>query len=36
MFQTQGPNGIEYHEHMTVEKTMELIDGLKKTSGEVK
>lgn len=36
MFQTQGPNGIEYHEHMTVEKTLELIDGLKKTSGEVK
>lgn len=36
MFQTQGPNGIEYHEHMTVEKTMELIDGLKKNGGEVK
>ena len=30
MFQTQGPNGIEYHEHMTVEKTMDLIDGFKK------
>jgi NADH-quinone oxidoreductase subunit E len=28
MFQTQGPDGIEYHENMTVEKTMELIDGL--------
>lgn len=36
MFQTQGPNGIEYHEHMTVDKTMELIDGLKKNGGEVK
>ena len=36
MFQTQGPNGIEYHENMTVDKTMALIDGMKKTSGEVK
>jgi len=36
MFQTQGPKGIEYHEHMTVETTMELIDAMKKTSGEVK
>jgi len=34
MFQTQGPDGIKYHENMTVEKTMELIDGLK--SVEVK
>lgn len=30
MFQTQGPDGIKYHEHMTVDKTMELIDGLKR------
>lgn len=29
MFQTQGPEGIKYHENMTVEKTMELIDGYK-------
>jgi NADH-quinone oxidoreductase subunit E len=29
MFQTQGPNGIEYHENMTVEKTMVLVDALK-------
>jgi NADH-quinone oxidoreductase subunit E len=36
MFQTQGPNGIEYHEHMTVEKTVEMIEALKKNSGEVK
>ena len=31
MFQTQGPDGIKYHENMTVEKTMELIDGYKET-----
>lgn len=29
MFQTQGPDGIKYHENMTVEKTIELIDGYK-------
>lgn len=29
MFQTQGQDGIKYHENMTVEKTMELIDGYK-------
>lgn len=29
MFQIQGPDGIEYHENMTVEKTMELIEALK-------
>jgi NADH-quinone oxidoreductase subunit E len=34
MFQTQGPDGIKYYENMTVETTMELIDGLK--SMEVK
>ena len=29
MFQTQGPDGIKYHENMTVEKTMVLIDAFK-------
>jgi len=29
MFQTQDPDGIKYHENMTVEKTLELIDGYK-------
>lgn len=36
MFQTQGPDGIKYHEHMTVEKTLEVIGDFKKNSGEVK
>jgi NADH-quinone oxidoreductase subunit E len=36
MFQTQGPEGIKYHENMTVDKTMELIEALKKTVGEGK
>ena len=26
MFQVQGPDGIEYHENMTVEKTLEFIE----------
>ena len=30
MFQTQSGDGLEYHEHMTVEKTLELIEGWKK------
>ena len=30
MFQSQGPNGIKYHEHMTVESTMEVIENFKK------
>jgi NADH-quinone oxidoreductase E subunit len=30
MFQTQTSDGIKYHEHMTVESTMELIEGFKK------
>ena len=34
MFQTQGPDGIKYHEHMTVDKTMELINTLKHAIGE--
>jgi NADH-quinone oxidoreductase subunit E len=36
MFQIQGPNGIEYHEDMTVDKTMELVEALKKSGTEVK
>jgi len=36
MFQTQGPDGIKYHENMTVDRTMELIEALKKSTGEVK
>ena len=31
MFQIQGPDGIEYHENMTVDRTMELIEALKKS-----
>jgi NADH-quinone oxidoreductase subunit E len=30
MFQTQGPDGINYQENMTVDKTMELVEALKK------
>ena len=30
MFQTQGLDGIKYHENMTVESTMELIENFKK------
>ncbi len=36
MFQTQGPDGIKYHENMTVDRTLELIAALKKSVGEVK
>jgi len=36
MFQIQGPNGLEYHENMTVDKTMELVEALKKSGTEVK
>ena len=36
MFQLQGPDGIEYHENMTVDKTVELIDAMKKSGKEVK
>lgn len=35
MFQTQGPDGIKYHENMTVDRTMELISVLKKSIREV-
>jgi len=36
MFQIQGPDGIAYHENMTVDKTMELVEALKKSGKEVK
>ena len=36
MFQTQGPEGIKYHENMTVDKTVALIDTLRNAVGEVK
>lgn len=36
MFQSQGPHGIQYHENMTVESTMEMIETFKKTGEEVK
>jgi len=36
LFQVQGEDGIEYHENMTVDKTMELIDSLRKDSKKVK
>ncbi len=32
VLQTQGPDGIKYHEHMTVEKTLELVEALKKSN----
>jgi NADH-quinone oxidoreductase subunit E len=36
MFQLQSADSLEYHENMTVDKTLELIDTLKKSSEEVK
>ena len=36
MFQTQGPDGIKYHENMTVDKTMELVRTLKNAFGSGK
>jgi len=30
MFQTQGPDGIRYHENMTVDRTLDLVKTLKK------
>jgi NADH-quinone oxidoreductase subunit E len=33
MFQTQGPDGIKYHENMTVDRTMELVHTLKNAIG---
>lgn len=36
MFQTQGPDGIKYHENMNLDKTMELIAVLKRAGGGMK
>lgn len=36
VFQTQGPDGIVYHENMTVDKTLDLIESVKKAGKEVK
>jgi len=36
LFQLQSGNGIEYHEDMTVDKTLELVNALRKSSREVK
>jgi len=36
MFQTQGPDGIKYHENMTVNRTLEVIAALKYAGKEVK
>ncbi len=36
MFQLQSGEGIEYHENMTVDKTMELVEALRKSGREVK
>ncbi len=33
MFQAQSGGGIAYHEHMTVEKTLDLIEAWRKTEG---
>ena len=33
MFQIQGPEGIKYHENMTVDKTLELVATLKNAMG---
>ncbi len=35
MFQVQSPEGLDYHENMTVDKTMELIEALRKAGGEM-
>ena len=36
MFQIQSPDGLKYHENMTVDRTMELIDILKHADREMK
>jgi NADH-quinone oxidoreductase subunit E len=36
MFQLQSADGIAYHENMTLDKTLELVEALKKSDGEVK
>ena len=33
MFQLQTAEGLEYHENMTVDRTMELVEALKKVNG---
>jgi NADH-quinone oxidoreductase E subunit len=33
MFQIQTGDGLEYHENMTVDRTMELVEALKKANG---
>jgi len=33
MFQVQGRDGIKYHENMTVDRTMEVVEGLRKSVG---
>src|SRR6476660_2835308 len=35
MFQTQGPDGIKYHENMNVDRTLELINTLTTSGREV-
>ena len=35
MFQIQSGDGLDYHENMTVDKTLELIEALKKAGQEV-
>jgi len=36
MFQIQSRDGLEYHENMSVDKTMELVEALKKSTEGVK
>jgi hypothetical protein len=36
MFQIQSGDGLKYYEDMTVDKTMELVDTLKKSGAGVK
>ncbi|HEY5271418.1 MAG TPA: NAD(P)H-dependent oxidoreductase subunit E [Anaerolineales bacterium] len=36
MFQIQSADGLEYHENMTMDKTMELVETLRKSGKEVK
>ena len=36
MFQVQSADGISYHENMSVDKTLELVEALRKTGKEVK
>jgi NADH-quinone oxidoreductase subunit E len=36
MFQVQSASGLEYHENMTIDKTMELVEALRKAGKEVK